>query len=231
MKEYVNNILPRIKNFSESLDKKSILVDKPWVIIDEQENHQKYIFKRNGDLVMSMNGSVQMGRWEYLSSARSLLIDRIEDKVLLNQDYVDPAVMLLKKDGPLSNRFVLANEVLIPDLDVEAYLRSLYLRENHIKLIKTDDGQVIEIHRNDDWDTYYDGKLVTVDGSPIKDGILFAGKTRFQINSGRIHRTLELKAIKRIKGYFNLRLVKTIRFGQVIGYSMVINLLLTVSIE
>jgi hypothetical protein len=68
MKQYLNNLLPRIKQFSESLDKKESFIDTPWVIVDEDLNQQKYIFKRNGELIMSLNGQVSIGKWEYLSN-------------------------------------------------------------------------------------------------------------------------------------------------------------------
>ena len=67
MNHYINNILPRLKEFSESLDRKEVFIDHPWVIVDDNLNQEKYIFKRNGDLIMSLNGQVTIGKWEYLS--------------------------------------------------------------------------------------------------------------------------------------------------------------------
>ena len=58
MKLYLANLLSRLSEFSTTLDKKENFVDIPWVIIDENENHQKIIFKRDGELIMSMNGKV-----------------------------------------------------------------------------------------------------------------------------------------------------------------------------
>ena len=66
MKLYLNNLLSRLKQYSENLDRKEIFIEIPWVIVDDNQNQQKYIFKRNGDLI----------KWEYLSAARSLLIDQ-----------------------------------------------------------------------------------------------------------------------------------------------------------
>src|SRR5690625_2626021 len=99
MKLYLSNLLPRLKQFSQSLDQIELIVDQPWVFIDNNLNQQKYIFKRNGELIMSYNGSVTVGQWEYISSARSLLIDRKTDKILLNQNFINNAVMILKRDG------------------------------------------------------------------------------------------------------------------------------------
>ena len=132
MNKYLTNLIQRLKEFSANLDKIEFFVDVPWVIVDENLNQQKYIFKRNGDLIMSLNGQVNIGKWELLSAARSILIDRIQDKILLNQNFIDPAVMILKKDGFNDENLILANQILIPDLNVTEYLKQLYYQKNKI---------------------------------------------------------------------------------------------------
>ena len=126
MKLYLSNLLPRLQEYSLSLDKKEVFVEKPWVIVDENLNQQKYIFRRDGELIMSLNGTVKIGSWEYIAAAKSLLINRIQDKILLNQFFIDPAVMVLKKDGFKDENLIMANEILIPDLDVTTYLKKIY---------------------------------------------------------------------------------------------------------
>ena len=130
MKQYVLNLIPRLKEFSASLDKNELFVEMPWVLVDDELNQQKYIFKRDGELIMSLNGQVTIGKWEYLSAAKSLLIDRVQDKILLNQSYIDPGVMVLKKDGLTDGYIFLANELVISDLNVAHYLRNLYYAKN-----------------------------------------------------------------------------------------------------
>ena len=46
MKNYLSNILPRLKQYSHDLDRKEVFIEVPWVIIDEQLNQQKYIFSQ-----------------------------------------------------------------------------------------------------------------------------------------------------------------------------------------
>jgi hypothetical protein len=168
MREYILNILPRIRQYSKTLDKIENFVDKPWVILDEYNNQQKFIFRRNGELLMSLNGQVTIGKWKYIAEANSLLIDRITDKILLNQDFVDPAVMILKMDGRLDKPFLLANEKLIPDLDIGRYLHELYYSKNSISLIQLDGGGALEVH------TLSQGKhkKVTIDGNDVPNGEL-----------------------------------------------------------
>lgn len=144
MQLYLNNLIKRVKEYSLNLDKLEYLVDIPWVLIDDEYKVQKYIFKRNGELVLSINGKADVGRWEYISSAKSLLIDRNTDKILLNQVFFNEAVMILNYDG-LDQSFNLVNQILIPDLNVESYFKKLYYDKNSIKAIELENGQILEV--------------------------------------------------------------------------------------
>ncbi len=172
MKLYLENLISRLKEFSLNLDKQEVFVDKQWVIIDENQNKQTYIFRRNGELIMSINGQVTLGKWDYISAAKSLLIDRIQDKILLNQNFIDPAVMILKKDGFNDDNFIMVNEHLIPELDVIKYLNELYYSKNNIKTIKSKDGSVLELKMCFEENVFSTIEVteVRVDGKPVADG-------------------------------------------------------------
>ncbi len=170
---FINNVLPRLKQYSEDLDKKELFIDIPWVIIDEKQNLQKYIFKRNGELIMSLNGFVSIGKWEYISSAKSLLIDRIEDKILLNQEFVVPSVMILKRDGFNQNNLILANSILLPDLNVQKYLKKMYYKVNNISVLELNNGDLLELYN---YGGYINENRVAIDGLAVSDGFLQLGK-------------------------------------------------------
>jgi len=171
MNLYLNNIISRLMQFSRSLDEKEIFIEVPWVIIDENLNQQKYIFKRNGDLIMSFNGTVNIGKWEYLSAAKSLLIDRIQDKILMNQNFIDQAVMILKKDGLKDEKLIMANEILIPDLNVESYLKNLFYQKNKIVIKQLKNGKCLELYRWDGWMTGFEVCIpATIEGEKVSDG-------------------------------------------------------------
>lgn len=189
MKHYLSNLLPRIKQFSLDLDKKEVFVDVPWVIIDEQQNQQKYIFKRNGELLMSLNGQVTIGRWEYLSAAKSILVDRNTDKILLNQYFIDTAVMVLKKDGINDENLILANEILLPNLDVVKHLKYLFYQKNNISVGLLKSGESLELIN------YYGtihGNKVTIEGEPVPNGIVELAKSgrKLVIEDSRIIKVL-----------------------------------------
>jgi len=169
-KGYLKKLFPRIKEFSLSLEKKEVFIDIPWVWVNGDNTQQKFIFKRNGELIMSLNGQVTIGKWEYIHSAKCLLIDRIHDKILLNHGFFDEAVMILKMDGLNGENFILANEQLIPDLDIEKYLKDLYYSKNNIKIWHLENGQPLEIHNSGALDHYYFGSKATIDMKEIPNG-------------------------------------------------------------
>ncbi|QHT67409.1 hypothetical protein GXP67_12575 [Rhodocytophaga rosea] len=191
MNYYINNLIPRLKEYSASLDKIEIFIDHPWVIIDENNNQQKYIFKRDGQLIMSFNGQVKIGKWEYLSYAKSLLIDRIDDKVLLNQNFVCPGVMVLKKDGFKEDHWILANETLIPDLDAAKYLKKLYYQKQNITVKDLKTGYLLELNEYDGIGSLKNTR-VSIDGENVSDGILEVKDDlrRWVVKDSKIHKVL-----------------------------------------
>lgn len=190
MNIYLQNLVNRLSQFSEKLDNTTLFIDKPWVLIDENLDYHKYIFKRNGELIMSLNGHVQIGKWEYLASAKSILIDRIKDKILLNQSFFDKAVMILKIDGSNNELFVLANETIIPDLDVKKHLRSLTYIKFNVITGQLKNGRTLEIHRNNREPQPEIGMKMTIDGDEPEDGKYKSESTgrNYEIRNGKIYR-------------------------------------------
>lgn len=132
MIEHLKGLINRISQYSLKLDKIASFAGIQWVFIDENSNKQSYIFKRDGRLIMTLSGKAQIGSWEYLPEAESILINRIQDKILLNHVFFDEALMILNYDGALEEDFfILANERKIPDLNIINYLRS---KNNAIKI-------------------------------------------------------------------------------------------------
>lgn len=190
MKIYLQDIVNRLTQVSEKLDNTTLFIDKPWVLIDSNSDYHKYIFRRNGELVMSLNGHSQVGKWEYLPVAKSILIDRIKDKILLNQFFFDSAVMVLKFDGSNNQLFVLANETIIPDLDVKRYLQSLTYKKFNIITGQLENGKTLEIHREASNSQPQIGMKATIDGDEPKDGKYKSKDTGryYELRNGKIFR-------------------------------------------
>lgn len=218
MKAFIENLLPRLKQFSSSLERQEVFVDAPWVVIDEEQNQQKYIFRRNGDLIMSLNGQVTIGKWEYLESAQSLLIVRIQDKILLNQKFVHPAVMILKRDGIGSDYMVLGNENLIPGLNIESYLSNLSNEKPHFRSISTnqkplptflelENGEILELL---DFNGKYGSTEVMIGGRPATDGIVKIQGTgqKLDIAHGMVFRVLADRDYHTDKGVLQIEVTE-----------------------
>lgn len=200
MKIYLSEILPLLKKFSKTLDQTSILVDKPWVVKSRNNEYQKLIFKRDGKLLLSKNGNLTEGSWEYIAGANSLIIDYGTFKILYRHSYVDEAVMALKKDGDFSDSdsevFLLANENLIPNVDATGYLKSKYYEQEGLVTLPLDNGEIILANHSKRFD-YGLGYQLSELNSNIKSGI-YKSKShdiRYLVeNDGtiRVHRKLAI---------------------------------------
>jgi len=193
MKYYLKSIVKQLQNYSASLDKTSILIDKPWAMIDEEFEMQKLIFKKNKELVLSKNGKVQIGKWDYFPEAKSLLIDRNTDKILCNEAFIDKGVLILRLDGTDNQFFMLANENIVPDLDAIGYLKNL--RYQKLKILPTYlvDGRTLEVQRANEYDNLYDchGFPVTIDAEAVQDGKYQISKREYcEIKQSRIYKIL-----------------------------------------
>lgn len=177
MKKYIQNIANDLKQFSYSLDMRAFLLNKPWALIDSDMGIQKLIFNKNNELILSRNGSVTYGKWDYFSQAKSILIDRGTDIILCNEIYVDDNVLVLKKDGTKDSLIILANENSIPDLDAYTYLNNLSYEKLGVKYITLTNNKVLRAKSNQNYQigigsaVKYDTGSVPIDGDySLNDG-------------------------------------------------------------
>jgi len=203
MKSYLISIITQLINYSDTLNKTSILIDKPWALIDEESEIQKLIFKKNKELILSKNGSVQIGKWDYFPEAKSLLIDRVTDTILCNEVFIDKGALVLKLDGTESKFFILANENIIPDLDIFNYLKGIRNQMLSITEKILLDGRTLEIHLDSEWQVINLRNSVTIENKNVPDGkYKFENLTRkeynkekcqfqyYEIKNGSIHKIL-----------------------------------------
>jgi hypothetical protein len=67
MQTYLSDIIPSISRYSKQLNDETLLTSRHWVVIDEIANRKNiYIFRKNRDLLISTNGLVEKGKWDYL---------------------------------------------------------------------------------------------------------------------------------------------------------------------
>lgn len=99
MKTFLLDIFPKIKQYSLKLDEITLLTNQHWVVIDEIKNSKNvYIFRDKNELLISQNGKVEKGRWEYLGN-KSLLIDKGDESYLFKHGFFDENILALKVDS------------------------------------------------------------------------------------------------------------------------------------
>ncbi len=99
MKTYLLDVLNRYKRFSETLDVKTILCNKSWLIFNDSGEKEVYIFQEDGSLIISFAGKVTHATWQYLPVNKSLIINSNEDAYMLHPAFVDENLFVLQQDG------------------------------------------------------------------------------------------------------------------------------------
>lgn len=121
----INNLIPRLKSFAEKIEVKEAIVDKIWEIYSDEDNLHDYQFLRDNRLIMTHQGNVKKGRWELLPGNR-LLIERENDSPInLVYDFSLQGIVIMKKAGINQIPFLLLDQNVVLNRDLESYLISL----------------------------------------------------------------------------------------------------------
>jgi len=150
MKYYILNSIERIKQYSKQLDAESILYNKSWEVLNEDNQKEIFIFRPNNDLLLSINGKVQKGKWELLPN-RNLLIDINNETYLLKPQFVDNQYLSLQLSGN-DNSLILIDE----DVKEQLLLNTLQAFEQHLL-------------------TTFEEKTVGIETNTPKEGIEYVG--------------------------------------------------------
>mgnify|MGYP000756151137 CR=1 FL=1 len=103
MKTYLLDILNRYNRFSENLDVKAILCNKSWLAFNDTGDKELYIFQENGSLIVSINGKVANGTWQYISANKSIILSFKGQAYMLHPSFFDKTIFALQQDG--TNRY------------------------------------------------------------------------------------------------------------------------------
>lgn len=131
MKTYLSDLIPKINRFSQKLDNITLLTNQHWVVIDELKNSKYvYIFRSNSELLISQDGKVEKGKWEYLGN-NALLIEKKEESYLFRHGFFDENVLALKVDGKEEYAFLVNENKFNGEIDsiekVFSFLEGKYL--------------------------------------------------------------------------------------------------------
>jgi hypothetical protein len=134
MKTFIADIIPKIQRYSKKLDDLTMLTNQHWVSIgDITQTKRVFIFRANNQLLISDNGIVEKGSWEYLGN-QSLLLDTKHESYLLKHGFFDENVIALKIDSTDSYAFFVNETKYHNELnnieDILKFLEDKYLRGN-----------------------------------------------------------------------------------------------------
>ena len=132
MKTYFADIIPKLQRFSQRLDDLTRLTNQHWVSLgDINQTKKVFIFRANNQLLISDNGIVEKGSWEYLGN-QSLLLDTKSESYLLKHGFFDENVIALKLDSSDSYTFFVNETKYHSELnnidDVLKFLENKYLK-------------------------------------------------------------------------------------------------------
>lgn len=147
MKTYILDIIPKIQRYSQKLDNLTVLLNKHWVILDEETSRKSVLIFREKDnqLLISNDGKIEKGSWEYLGN-KSLLIDRKDGSYLFKHGFIDDYVLALKVDGK-EEYALLVNEQWfekqLKSLDkILSFLNDKYVDQKNLSTLSIPDGNI-----------------------------------------------------------------------------------------
>lgn len=152
MKSYISDIIPKIKRFSQKLDNLTLLTNQHWVILDDINNSKKVlIFRNNGELLISINGNVTRGKWEFLGN-NNLLIDQNNTSFLYKHGFFDANILALKIDGVNEFSFLINENKYEGELNslenITHFLEEKYLNSNKIGKIDKQNSTELDLSSN-----------------------------------------------------------------------------------
>ena len=137
MRTFIADIIPKIQRFSQRLDDLTKLTNQHWVSLgDINQSKKVYIFRPNDQLLISDNGIVEKGSWEYLGN-QSLLLNTKNENYLLKHGFFDENVIALKLDSTNAYAFFVNETKYEKELnnidDILFFLEKTYLKSNSEK--------------------------------------------------------------------------------------------------
>lgn len=130
---FIKDILPKITRYSKKLDDLTILTNQHWVYVDKSSTSKMvFIFRSNSDLIVSVNGVVEKGKWTYLGNDY-LLVEKPSESFLYKHGFFDDTVLALKVDGTADYAFFVNETKIGRELNsldnVLSYLDDRYIRQ------------------------------------------------------------------------------------------------------
>lgn len=175
MKTFIADIIPKIQRYSQRLDDLTKLTNQHWVSLDDlTQTKRVFIFRTNNQLLISDDGIVEKGHWEYLGN-QSLLLDTKAESYLLKHGFFDENIIALKLDSTNRYAFFVNETKYHGELnnieDVLNFLENKYLKYNKTGGLDSNQKQTVDEKNLGKFDTdkgeitvelYFKGAIPTI---------------------------------------------------------------------
>ncbi len=129
MRTYLFDKLSKIKQFNDKLDEltevKRRLCNKPWLVFNEGNEREIYKFREDGSIVISINGSVTKGTWEFDSTDKTIIITTSSHSIMVHPGIIEDSILGLQVDGTNQCAFLI-DELSANDLLLKTYSDFLF---------------------------------------------------------------------------------------------------------
>lgn len=150
MKNLFKGIISATKGITVKIENYNLIVDKVWFLIFEDKENTKttYILRsKNDELLISINGNINKGKWEYIKTSNCLLLEMdgiskiyqilyIRENYLIFQNDFDPTVVFFINKSYFKNKFAKAGsrlmDSILKDIGYHQFLSELQLYKNSI---------------------------------------------------------------------------------------------------
>lgn len=177
MKTYLLNLTKEIKNWSNTLDAKSILCSKSWLVFNDEGKKEVFIFEKDGSLIISVDGKVTNASWKYIPVNCSLIITDNKESFMLNPFSYDDKVFALQLDGTDEYSFFIDQQEVEKLALTSLTLINLYINhhfqyeqklieENEIKKRADDEKRQAKIKAREKWEQEINSMLEEWKNSP-----------------------------------------------------------------
>lgn len=110
MKAYLLDTFKRFKRYSDTLDVKTNLCNKTWLVFNDEGEREVFIFNEDGTMIISCNGLVTNSSWKYIPSNNSIVITTPKQAYMLHPAFLNGIVFALQLDGVEKYSFLITEQ-------------------------------------------------------------------------------------------------------------------------
>ncbi len=165
MINYIQQLLPRIRQYNSRLDKKELFVDKLFTVLQPNNEVHQYTFNRDGRLFLAINGLTTEGKWELLATGQLLINRGKNDIITLDFEFLHPDVLIMKLGGTITNPFIIYRNDIIKDGNILNFLKKFEAKSKGEKIYELPNQIICESELKDlimdEYGIPYSGELTS----------------------------------------------------------------------